>query len=122
MSEREVVPIKEKLSFSDIFADGKVKQIKWGDDFNAWPMDKQLDYAKALASAMNEAADKMQEDRDRVLNLLKLAQTKQSEAEQSAMISNTTMAQAIARNNETVQDLQNQIKQLQAELAEARRV
>ena len=108
-----VVPIKKKLKFSDIFADNKVKQIKWGEEFNAWPIEKQVEYAKSLASAMNEAADKMQEDRNKMYEAMVLAQKQKIEAEQAMAIAKQTMTNSILDSNKQTQDLQIQIMALQ---------
>ncbi len=117
-----IVPIKEKLKFSDIFADNKVKQIAWGEDFLAWPIERQLEYAKKLASAMNQAADEMQNDRNRVLKELNTAIIKRTEAEQAAQIAKDTLQNIVTRTNATIQDLQREVQLLQAELKEAHRV
>jgi len=108
-----VIPLKQKLKFSDIFANNKIKPIKWGDEFNDWPIEKQVSYAKSLASAMNEAADKMQQDRDRVFNLMTSAQTQKEEAEHAMNIAKQTMTKSIIDSNEQVQKLQKQIMLLQ---------
>ena len=104
-----VIPIKEKLSFTDLFDSGKVKQIQWGDKFKEWPIEKQADYAKKLASAMNEAADEMQKDRDRCFDAMKIAQTQRDEAEQAAAISKKTMVQSVMDSNEKTRQLENEI-------------
>lgn len=105
-SKSNVIPIKEKLTFHDIFFEDNVKPIKWGDDFNAWDIDRQIKYAKALASAMNEAADAMQKDRNKVFDEMVLANRLRDEAQQAAEISKQTMTQNILESNATIQDLQ----------------
>ena len=104
-----VIPIKEKLAFTDLFDSGKVKQIKWGDKFKEWPIEKQLDYSKQLASAMNEAADEMQKDRDRCFDAMKLALAQREEAENAAGISKQTMVQAVIDSNEKTRALEGEI-------------
>ena len=117
----DYVPIKEKLSFHDIFSENKIKPIKWSDDFYEWEFDRQLNYAQKLASAMNEAADKMQEDRDRVLDLLQVEHTKRMEAEQAAEIAKNTLQTAVLAQNERVQVMQKEIQSLQARLEACQR-
>lgn len=107
-----IVPIQKKLSFNDIFADGKVKQIVWGDTFNNWKIDHQLDYAKKLASAMNEAASEMQKDRDRCFEAMRVAQQKQLEAEQAGEISKQTMTNVIIDSNGKTRELETEIMKL----------
>ena len=112
-----VIPIKEKLALSDLFDNNKVKQIKWGETFQAWPVDKQLDYAKSLASAMNEAADKMQQDRDKCYQGMITAQNQREEAEQASAISKQTMVQAVMDSNEKTRKLETEIIKLRDRLA-----
>lgn len=107
-----VIQLKKKLSFNDIFADGKVKQIVWGDTFNDWPIEHQVDYAKKLASAMNEAAAAMQDDRDKCFQAMTVAQQKQLEAEQAAEISKQTMTKAVMDSNEKTRTLETEIMKL----------
>ncbi len=111
-----VIPIKEKLKFSDLFDNHRVKQIQWGDEFNKWALDKQVDYAKKLASAMNEAADEMQQDRDRCFDAMKLAQSQRDEAQQAAAISKQTMVQAVLDSNTKARTLEDEIMLLNQRL------
>ena len=104
-----VIPIKEKLALNDLFDNNKVKQIKWGETFEAWPADKQLKYAKSLASAMNEAADKMQQDRDKCYQGMIQAQDQRVEAEDAAALSKKTMVQAVMDSNAKTRELENEI-------------
>lgn len=106
---RNIIPIKEKLSFSDLFTNNKVKQIAWGDEFNNWTMERQLSYAKKLASAMNEAADEMQQDRDRCFDAMVLAQKQRDEAQAAAEISKQTMTQVVLDSNDKTRTLESQI-------------
>lgn len=50
---------------------GPVPQILWGDEYKSWPMDRRLSYAEKLASSMNHAADLLQVERDRLVELLR---------------------------------------------------
>ena len=121
MNDREPIPIKEKLSFHDIFSDNRIKPIKWSDEFYEWPFERQLNYAQKLASAMNEAADKMQEDRDRVLGILQDEHAKREEAEKAALIAKQTLQNAVTKQNERVQVMQKEIQSLQARLEACQR-
>ena len=103
------IPVKEKLSFSDIFHEGNVRPIKWGDEYKDWPFERQLKYAQGLASAMNEAATAMQTDRDKLFDSWKVSKKLQEQAEQARDISQTTMTQAIIESNLNVQRLEKQI-------------
>lgn len=114
---KEPIPAKEKLSFNDIFHEGNVRPIKWGDDFKAWDKDKQIKYATSLASAMNEAAEAMQADRDKNFDSLQVAKKLKEEAEQARDIAKNTMTQVIIESNMTKQKLEKQIMDLLAENA-----
>lgn len=117
----DAIPIKEKLSFHDIFSENKIKPIKWSDEFYEWPFERQLNYAQKLAAAMNEAADKMQEDRDRVLDILQTEHAKREEAEKAALIAKNTLQTAITNQNERIQVMQKEIQSLQARLEACQR-
>ena len=108
------IPVKEKLSFDDIFHEGNVRPIKWSDEYKKWPHDKQLKYAQGLASAMNEAATAMQSDRDKVFDSLKIAKKLKDEADQSRDIAKNTMTQAIIESNINIQRLEKQVIELTA--------
>jgi hypothetical protein len=43
--------------------------ISWGDDYKSWPIEKRLRFAERLASTMNHAADELQKDRARIIEL-----------------------------------------------------
>ena len=116
MSEDNVIPIKEKLSFNDIFDQNTVKQIAWGEEFKAWPIERQLNYAKKLASAMNEAASKMQEDRDRLLEVTEKARIDAKQSFEAMKIAKETMIQSITEHNAEKAQLNDMIMKLQAEV------
>ena len=116
MSNEEYIEVKDRLGFDDIFSGGKVKQIKWGDEFNEWPVDRQLNYAKQLASAMNKAADEMQQDRDRHLEARKLAEKQREEAYQARDIAKETLQQNITESNAEIHQLQQLVGDLQLKL------
>lgn len=107
-----IIPIKEKLKLTDLFESHTIKQISWGDEFKAWPVEKQIDYAKKLASAMNEAAREMQKDRDRHYEARVLAEKQREEAEQAAQISKNTMVQSVMDANTKTRELENEVLKL----------
>ena len=107
-----VIPIKEKLKFTDLFDNHKVKQIAWGEDFLAWPIEKQVDYAKKLASAMNEAAAEMQKDRDRHFDARILAEKQRDEAEAASAIAKDTMVKSVMDSNMKTRELEDEILKL----------
>lgn len=108
------IPVKEKLSFDDIFHEGNVRPIKWGDEFKKWDVEKQIKYSTGLASAMNEAAAAMQADRDKTFDSLKIAKRLKAEAEQARDIAKNTMTQVIIESNANIQRLEKQVIELTA--------
>jgi len=107
-----IIPIKEKLKLTDLFESHTIKQIAWGEEFNAWPIEKQVDYAKKLASAMNEAAREMQKDRDRHYEARVLAEKQRGEAQQATDIAKSTMVQSVLDSNTKTRELENEVLKL----------
>lgn len=106
------IPIKEKLSFADIFHEGNVRPIKWGDEFKKWDVERQIKYAQGLASAMNEAASAMQMDRDKTFDSMKIAQKLKGDAELARDIAKNTMTQVIIESNTNIQRLEKRVMEL----------
>lgn len=117
--ELDPIILKEKLSFNDIFADGKIRPLQWSHEFNTeWSMERRLNYAQKLAAAMNEAADKMQKDRDRILGILQDEHRKREDMERSAQIAKETLQRVVTGHNEKMQAMQQEIQYLQRRLQE----
>lgn len=57
-------------------------KIKWGSDYQSWPIEKRLNHAERLAAAMNHAADVLQSERN---ELLKLVAHQEAQLKQSAV-------------------------------------
>lgn len=114
------IPMTPKLTFNDLFDNDKIRPLKWGDEFVAWPMRKQLEFAKALAAAMNEAADKMQQHRDEIYAELTRAHALVEQAEAQRDIAKKTLTANITLSNQKHQELQEEIMLLRRELKEAR--
>lgn len=107
-----VIPIKEKLKLTDLFESHTIKQIAWGDEFKAWPVEKQIDYAKKLASAMNEAAREMQKDRNRHYDARVLAENQRDEAVEATGIAKNTMVKSVLDGNAKTRELEDEILKL----------
>lgn len=110
------IPFKKKLEFSDIFSEGRVKPIKWGDEFEEWSLEHQIRYAKALASTMNEAASAMQDDRNRCAIALEQATADRDQAIQAAEISKQTMVQVVMDSNCKTRELEAEVMKLRERL------
>ena len=101
-----------------IFVDGKIKEISWGgegaDVWNAWDGAKRLDYAMKLASAMNQAAETLQGERDEALVARDSALASLKAADERMLIYRDTMQEAITANNALQQGNAKRIKELMA--------
>ncbi len=101
-----------------IFVDGKIKDIAWGgegaDAWNAWDGPTRLAYAKKLASAMNQAAEMLQGERDEALVARDSAQASLKAADERMLIYRDTMQEAITANNALQQGNAKRIKELMA--------
>jgi hypothetical protein len=97
---------------------GLVPRIRWGDEYQSWPIEKRLSYAERLASSMNHAADILQQERDKLIAVVQHqeAQLRENVAkylEQGALL-HRELGAAGARE----QELATLVVQLQAEVKE----
>ena len=93
-------------------------KIRWGDEYNAWPVDRRLDYAERLASAMNHAADVLQQERGKLLDVAKHQETLLEDGVAKYLAQGELMHRELGRANEQQQQLNRLIVQLQAEIKE----
>lgn len=47
----------------------KKMRIHWGEDYMSWPLERRLAFAEDLASSMNNAADVLQQERNKLVEL-----------------------------------------------------
>lgn len=45
--------------------------ISWGEEYRGWPIEQRLEYAEKLASAMNHAASVLQDERNKLIEVVK---------------------------------------------------
>jgi len=109
-----------------IFRGGKILPIQWGEEFQAWPVAERLAYAMELASAMNQAADVIQEERNALMaeaiqlreaadNANQLAQTHRGLATKMILESNQQRqahAAAIGEASNRVAALEQELRDL----------
>lgn len=88
---------KRKLGMED-----QVKMIKFGKEFESWPDPRKIEYLKKLASAMNQAASDMQDERNKMIDAVKMQQTLCENAEKALEIQ-----KKIVYNNLTASNAQN---------------
>ena len=101
-----------------IFRGGKINPIQWGGDsetegWNVWSIEEKLEFAMELASAMNQAADIMQKERNDMIGQVKLAEQKVESAQQQVDIQKQIVMTNLTESNERNQEYINQIQTLQ---------
>jgi len=89
------------------------KQIAFGADFESWDDARKIRYLKRLASSMNEAAAKMQDERNAMAAEADRLRALCANAEKALHIQKTVTANQLAAGNLQVQTLSKQIQELQ---------
>jgi len=105
-----------------IFKGGRIRPIKWGADqeeggWNSWSVDEKLKYAMDLASAMNQAADALQDERNELLEKAKGLEEQLNNCEKNLSIQKNTLVAALNNHNDrnqrdakAIQDLQTRVR------------
>lgn len=114
MSKENKEDFLEGLNLSYVAKGGQVKMISWGKDYMNWELDKRLEFAEALASAMNEAADLMQNERNIAMEEAVKLQKQLESAQQNLDIVRNTNIKAITDFNSEKQQMAKRIKELEA--------
>lgn len=103
-------------------------QIAWGEEYKSWPIEKRLDYAEKLASSMNHAADLLQEERNRLLEIatqqeIKLKAYAKSHLEQGNLVQRELAAADVEKQQlyQEIVQLKAQVKNLQSQVTELKR-
>ena len=95
--------------------------IRWGEEYESWPMEKRLRYAEKLASAMNHAADVLQQERNKLIELVR----RQEEQIKALVLKNESQGELVHRELRSVdkekQELYQQIVTLKALLKKQNR-
>ena len=105
-----------------IFKGGKINAINFGADsensgWNVWDTERRLLYAMELASAMNQAADMMQKERNELLEKVETLEKQLVNSEEALQISKTIMTNTIIQSNEKHESYLDDIQKLQKEIA-----
>ena len=113
---KEKLGMLETINFKYINKGGAVKMISWGDDYKEWDIKNQLEYAEALASAMNEACEVIQNERDEWKEKCD-SLTKTLEAAQDAIDNQrNNNINSITKANADKQEMIKTIRQLEKKL------
>ncbi len=101
-----------------IFRGGRINPIKWGGtgekaEWHSWPLEHRLAYAMELASAMNQAADALQKERNELLSKVKAAKQQTENAEAALHIQKMIVTENMTTSNANIQGLAEKIQRLQ---------
>lgn len=111
----EVTKIKpEELNLPE--GPAKIPQIDWGQDFENFDKDHKIRYLKRLCSALNHAADTIQNERNDALKKIGELLRQLENAEKSVEIQKDIMHRAITANNEEKQQMIQRLQELEAEV------
>jgi hypothetical protein len=105
---------KEDLNLPD--APAQAPQIDWGEDFKSWDLKQQNRYLKRLCSALNHAADTIQNERNDALKECHRLSASVENADKATSIQKAIVIKAITEHNGEKQKLINRIQELENEL------
>jgi hypothetical protein len=103
----------EDINFEFVGKGGKVKMIAWGKDYLEWDVNKRVEFSEALASALNEALELMQNERNTLLVENKILLEQLSEAETAVLNQRNNNINSITKANSTQQELIKRIRELE---------
>lgn len=93
--------------------------IKWGEDYKKWPLRQRLRYAERLAATMNYAADLLQQERNKLLDLAKRQEAMMKQFQKRLEQADQMLQGRLTDDNEERQEiledlvfLKSQVKQL----------
>lgn len=118
---KEIISAFEGIDLSFIDPNGRVRMIKWGKDYNQWDTDKRLEYAEALASAMNDACRVIQDERNEWLSKAKNLEQQLEQADVQAKNHMQNNINAITKANMDKQELAKTIQKLENQLLAAQK-
>jgi len=96
----------------------KVPQIKWGGEYAKWPPERRLRYAERLASSMNHAADILQQERNKLIEVVERQEAQLKSNVKSYVEQGELMHRELGMANAREQELSKLVVQLQKEVRE----
>ena len=90
-------------------------QIDWGEDFKAWDVEKQNRYLKRLCSALNHAADNIQNERNRALESCHEMKAVAEQSDKAVQIQKDIVRRSITGFNAEKQELIRRIQELETQ-------
>lgn len=106
----------QSIKLKYISKGGKVKMIAWGKDYRKWSTEKKLEYSEALASAMNEACDLIQQERNALIIRNRELEKVVGELSRAADDLRQANITNITQTNAEKQQLIGRIRELEAEI------
>ena len=102
---------------SHLFA-GRTPKIRWGEIYKSWTDAKKVEYLEKFAASMNEAAARVQSERNKLGKLCELKE-KQLESMNKAVADNNAMLQQeVTRMNEQKQYYNAELARLNQKIRE----
>lgn len=96
----------------------EIPQIDFGEDFKNFDDARKIRYLKLFSSAMNDVADKIQIERDQLLNELHKLKIVLENADKAVSIQKNIVLQAITAHNQEKQELINRLQELEIKVRE----
>lgn len=91
-------------------------QIDWGQDFEAWGIEQQNRYLKKLCSALNQATEDIQKERNLALEECHRMQACVDNADDAVAIQKSIVIKAITEHNAEKQKLIIRLQELEREV------
>ena len=105
-----IMTIEKQEEFNDqiktIFRGGRINKINWGGEgtgafgWSVWTTEQKLEFAMELASAMNQAADILQKERNEMLSQLNIAKQATENAQKALEIQKAIVMTTLTEDNE----------------------
>jgi hypothetical protein len=103
-----------------IFTGGKINPINWGGEnesktegWNSWTTEEKLEFSMELASAMNQAAEIMQNERNDMVEKVRVAEELALNAQTALEIQKAIVFTTLTEDNLVKQDMISKIQKLE---------
>ena len=119
LDEEQIEQERKLLEISDLNLPekpGLAPQINWGQDFENFDDKRKIIYLKKLCSALNHAADLIQQERDELLKKCHSLNEQLKNSDNSVSIRKDIYTKAITDHNEEKQNLIKRLQELEKEI------
>lgn len=120
--DQQIEELKDKMGFMEsidmsfVKKGGLVKNIAWGKDYREWPVERRLEFAEALSSALNEGLEVMQNERNIAMEEVLKLRSQLENAQKNLETVQQTNINAITNFNKEKQDMAKRIRELEKEV------